>query len=227
MEKVQRSGEFAQDVDASVYKNYNKCIAIETYLHVSFRKGIYNLMRVIAGSARRLLLKTLDGMDTRPTQDIIKETLFNVIQVEVPGSRFLDLFAGSGAIGIEALSRDASEAVFVENNKKAVAVINENLEKTHLADRANVITGDVMIGMQQLERKGRFDIIHMDPPYNNDLEKNVLTYLKTSKLADEDTLIIVEASQQTDFSYLEDLGYSIIKDKIYKRNRHLFLKKEV
>ncbi len=182
-------------------------------------------MRVIAGSARRLQLKTLDGTDTRPTQDIIKETLFNVIQNEVPGSRFLDLFSGSGAIGIEALSRDASSAVFVENNRKAVSIINENLTFTRLADRAEVITGDVMIALQQIERKGRFDIIHMDPPYNKDLEKNVLNYLKDSKLADEDTLIIVEASQETDFGYLEDFGYRVVKDKIYKRNRHLFLKK--
>lgn len=182
-------------------------------------------MRVIAGSARRLKLKTLDSLDTRPTQDIIKETLFNVIQVEVPGSRFLDLFAGSGAIGIEALSRDATEAVFVENNRKAVAIINENLAFTHLADRASVITGDCMVGLSQLERKGRFDIIHMDPPYNLNLEKNVLTYLSTSQLADEDTLIIVEASQETDFDYLSELGFEIVKDKIYKRNRHLFLKK--
>ena len=182
-------------------------------------------MRVIAGSARRLLLKTLDGTDTRPTQDIIKETLFNVIQNEVPGSRFLDLFSGSGAIGIEALSRDASYAALVENNRKAVSIIRENLESTHLADRAEVITGDVMIALQQLERKGRFDIIHMDPPYNKDLEKNVLNYLRNSKLADEDTLIIVEASQETDFGYLEEFGYSVVKDKIYKRNRHLFLKR--
>ena len=89
-------------------------------------------MRVIAGSARRLKLKTLDGLETRPTQDIIKETLFNVIQNEVPGSRFLDLFSGSGAIGIEALSRGAREAFFVENNRKAVKIIEENLEFTKL-----------------------------------------------------------------------------------------------
>ena len=183
-------------------------------------------MRVIAGTARRLRLKTLDSMDTRPTQDIIKETLFNVIQVDVPGSRFLDLFAGSGAIGIEALSRGAEEAVFIENNRKAVSIINDNLAFTHLADRAEVITGDVMIGMQQIEKKGVFHIIHMDPPYNKDLEKNVLMYLKNSKLADEETLIIIEASQETDFSYLEELGYTIVKDKIYRHNRHLFLKKK-
>ena len=84
-------------------------------------------MRVIAGSARSLPLKTLEGMDTRPTTDRIKETLFNMIQSEIPGCRFLDLYAGSGAIAIEALSRGAKEAVLVENSKAACACIRENL----------------------------------------------------------------------------------------------------
>jgi len=184
-------------------------------------------MRVIAGSARRLRLKTLEGLDTRPTQDIIKETLFNVIQTDIPGCSFLDLFSGSGAIGIEALSRGALEAVFVENNKKAVKIINENLEFTHLSSNARVISGDYLVALSQLERRDKpFDIIHMDPPYENDMEKNVLNYLRTSLILNEDTLIIVEASLKTDFSYTEEFGYDIIKDKIYKHNRHLFLKRK-
>ena len=91
-------------------------------------------MRVIAGSARRLLLKTIDGLDTRPTTDRIKETLFNMLQNDIPGCIFLDLFSGSGAIGIEALSRGAREAVLVENNPKAVSCIRENLKTTKLED---------------------------------------------------------------------------------------------
>ncbi len=91
-------------------------------------------MRVIAGKARRLLLKTIDGLDTRPTTDRIKETLFNMIQTELPDCRFLDLFAGSGAIGIEALSRGASHAVFVEKNQKAADCIRENLKRTYLEE---------------------------------------------------------------------------------------------
>ena len=184
-------------------------------------------MRVIAGSARRLRLKTLEGLETRPTQDIIKETLFNVIQMDIPGCTFLDLFSGSGAIGIEALSRGALEAVFVENNKKAVKIINDNLEFTKLKDNAKVITGDYLVALSQLEKREKpFDIIHMDPPYEKDYEKNVLNYLKNSSLINEDTLIIVEASVKTDISYTEEFGYDIIKDKIYKHNRHLFLKRK-
>lgn len=84
-------------------------------------------MRIIAGTARSLPLKTIEGKDTRPTTDRIKETLFNIIQMDVPRASFLDLFAGSGAIGLEALSRGANEAVFVENNKKAADCIEENI----------------------------------------------------------------------------------------------------
>ncbi len=182
------------------------------------------MMRVIAGSARRLRLRAPEGLDTRPTQDIIKETLFNMIQMEVPGSRFLDLFAGSGAIGIEALSRGAREAVFVENNRQAVSVIHGNLETTHLTDRSRVLALDVLTALRRLENRGSFHIIYMDPPYEKGLEEGVLRYLASSSLIREDTLIIVEASRNTDFSYLEELGYRLEKDKIYKRNRHLFLR---
>ncbi len=182
-------------------------------------------MRVIAGSARRLKLKTLDGLDTRPTQDIIKETLFNMIQMEVPGSRFLDLYAGSGSIGIEALSRGASEAVFIENNRRAVSIIKENLESTHLADRAHVITGDVIVGLSQIEKKGSFHFIYLDPPYKKELEKKVLAYLKDSRLVSPETVIILEASRDTDISYIPDLGFTIQKEKLYRANMHIFLSK--
>ena len=93
-------------------------------------------MRVIAGKARRVPLKTLEGMDTRPTQDRIKETLFNMLQYDLADCCFLDLFAGSGGIGIEALSRGAGFAVFVEQNPKAAEIIRENLKATKLEDQA-------------------------------------------------------------------------------------------
>ena len=96
-------------------------------------------MRVIAGSARRLLLKTAEGMETRPTTDRIKETLFNMLQNELYGCSFLDLFAGSGAIGIEALSRGAEAAVFIDSGTAQISCIRENLKTTRLEDRALVL----------------------------------------------------------------------------------------
>lgn len=182
-------------------------------------------MRVIAGTAKRLQLKTLDGLDTRPTTDRIKETLFNMIAPSIYDSVFLDLFSGSGGIGIEALSRGAKEAVFVENNPKAMAVIKENLKFTKLEHKGLTMTRDVMTALYQLEGEKICDFIFMDPPYDRELEKKVLHYLADSQLVYEDTVIIVEASKETDFSYLEDMGFSLIKEKTYKTNKHVFIEK--
>lgn len=181
-------------------------------------------MRVIAGSARSLPLRTVTGEGTRPTTDRIKETLFNMIADEVPGSRFLDLFAGSGAIGIEALSRGAQSAAFVENSRQALRVIRENLNFTKLTPNARVIAGDVRQVVAGMDGEKPFTIIFMDPPYDHELEKDVLEALRGNSIADADTLIIIEASLDTDFSYLPELGYTMEKEKIYKTNKHAFVR---
>ena len=181
-------------------------------------------MRVIAGKARHIQLKTIEGMDTRPTTDRIKETLFNMINNDIYDSNFLDLYSGSGAIGIEALSRGAKKAVLVELNPKAVSCIKENLNKTKLLDNAVVYQCDVQDAISRLDNMGEpFDIIFMDPPYNNLHEKKVLEALRNSNLVDEYTTIIVEASLETDFDYLNELGYKVYKRKEYKSNVHMFI----
>lgn len=181
-------------------------------------------MRVIAGTARSLPLKCPVGLDTRPTTDRIKETLFNMLQADVPGAVFVDLFSGSGGIGIEALSRGAKKAFFVENGKEALACIEDNLKFTKFSDRAMVLKQDVLSALNNIYEK-EADIIFMDPPYEQGLEKQVLSVLKGYRYVTEDTLIIVEADSKTDFSYVDDLGYDIIKEKNYKTNKHVFLKK--
>lgn len=183
-------------------------------------------MRVIAGTARSLPLKAVEGNNTRPTTDRIKETLFNILMPYLYECSFLDLFCGSGAIGIEALSRGAKESIFVDNNRKAVACTQDNLKFTKFTDRSRVYGGDVLGILPQLEGHGPFDVIFMDPPYDNELEVQVLNYLSDSSLVDEDTLIVVEASLQTDFTYAESLGFTITKEKKYKTNQHVFLVKE-
>lgn len=183
-------------------------------------------MRVIAGSARRLLLKTIEGKDTRPTTDRIKETLFNMMQNEIYGCTFLDLFSGSGAIGIEALSRGAGLAVLVEHNPAAVDCIRENLKKTKLEEKAMVMNCDAVTALKRLEgRQLTFDFIFMDPPYDRLLEKTVLEHLQSSSLIDGDTMMIVEASIGTETDYLCGLGYELIREKTYKTNKHLFITK--
>lgn len=181
-------------------------------------------MRVIAGKARRLQLKTVEGMDTRPTTDRIKETLFNMINNDIPQAIFLDLFSGSGAIGIEALSRGATKVYFVENNKNAVQCIKDNLKFTKLSDEAVVMSMPVENALKELNGKEVFDWIFMDPPYNKLYEKDVLIFLTKSDLINKSSRIIVEASLDTDFSYATEVGYEIIKEKRYKTNKHVFLK---
>jgi 16S rRNA (guanine(966)-N(2))-methyltransferase RsmD len=181
-------------------------------------------MRVIAGKARRLILKTIEGLDTRPTTDRIKETLFNMIHDQIPDCCFLDLFSGSGAIGIEALSRSAKLAVMVEQNPKAAECIRENLKTTRLQDDAVVMNCDVLTALKRLEDKDYlFDVIFMDPPYRMEWEKRVLEYLAASSLINEDTTIIIEASLDTDFDYLKSMGYEITREKNYKTNKHVFV----
>jgi len=183
-------------------------------------------MRVIAGSARRLLLKTVEGTDTRPTQDRIKETLFNMIQNDLYGTSFLDLFAGSGGIGIEALSRGAKSAVFIDNGSRQTACIKDNLKTTKLADKALVICGDVVSSIKMLEKNGTvFDFVFMDPPYNQEHEKRVMEALMNSSVISEETVFIIEASLETSFSWAAEMGYEISRTKEYKTNKHVFLRK--
>ena len=183
-------------------------------------------MRVIAGIARSVPLITPRGLETRPTSDQIKETLFNMLQGYTEGANFLDLYAGSGQIGIEALSRGAEFAAFVEKSDEAVKCIKANVDKTKFADKSMILKLEVLSGIRTLElEKKRFDIVFLDPPYNQGLEQGILTALVGSAILNDEVIIIVEASKITDFSFVDYLGLKIVKDKIYKNNRHLFLRK--
>lgn len=183
-------------------------------------------MRVIAGSARSLPLKTPEGMDTRPTTDRIKETLFNMLQAYVPDAVFVDLFAGSGSIGIEALSRGARKAYFIENAPKAIACIEDNLAFTKLAERATLLKQDAVVSLHNIYEK-HVDIVFMDPPYGQDLERRVLEQLAGMRYVDEDTLILVEERLTTDLDYVGELGFRVVREKKYKTNKHIFLQKIV
>lgn len=182
------------------------------------------MMRVIAGSARSLRLKAPEGMDTRPTTDRIKETLFNMLMPYLSGSVFVDLFSGSGAIGIEAISRGAQKAYFIENNQKAVDCINDNITHTKFQSQSKVLKQDVFAALRGSINEP-VDVIFMDPPYNQMYEKRVLEILKDCDYVTEDTLIVIEAACDTDFSYVDSLGFDIVKEKIYKTNKHVFINK--
>ena len=181
-------------------------------------------MRVIAGKARRMTLIAPEGRDVRPTTDRIKETLFNILQQDIYDSSFLDLFSGSGGIGIEALSRGAKEAVFVEKNKDALRCINHNLSHTRLSDDAEVLPMDVLSAIRNLSKRGKsFDIVFMDPPYEQDMEMAVLEELDASGIIHEDSIIIIETSLRTDETEFNFASFEVIRVKEYKTNQHIFL----
>lgn len=181
-------------------------------------------MRVIAGSARSLLLKTPPGNHTRPTTDKYKETLFNVLQSYIGGAVFVDLFSGSGAIGIEALSRGAKKAYFIENNTAAHKCILDNLNHTKLAEKAVVYKQDVLFALQNSIHEP-VDVIFMDPPYLEHAEVTVLQFLSTWKCMQEDTIIVVECNLEAEFDFLGQIGLEIYKTKEYKTCQHVFIRR--
>lgn len=182
-------------------------------------------MRVIAGEARSLPLKSPQGQDTRPTTDRIKETLFNMLQTRIPCGVFIDLCSGSGSIGIEAISRGARKAYFVENAREAAKCIADNLHFTKFEDRAILLKQDVVSAISTIHEK-EADIIFMDPPYQAGLEDPVLAALACAPYVSEDTLIIIEADLKKDFSFAADYGFAVIREKCYKTNKHVFIMKE-
>jgi len=182
-------------------------------------------MRIIAGSRRSLPLKTIPGTDTRPTTDRIKETLFNMLQEEVPGAYVLDLFAGSGQIGLEALSRGASFAVFVENAKKAADCIAENIRFTKFEEQSSLMRTDAISAIARLEGRNTFDLVFLDPPYESGMDIQILRSLSVSSILKPDSVIVAEAAATTDFTFVEDFGLRIVRQKRYKTNQHVFFRK--
>lgn len=148
-------------------------------------------MRVITGSARGRRLKELEGMETRPTTDRVKEGVFNIIQFDIEGRRVLDLFAGTGQLGIETLSRGAAAAVFVDQRRDAAALVRENLKLTGLADRARVVNGDALAFLSST--KERFDLIFIDPPYAADLWESALEAIYRFDILADHGIIVCES----------------------------------
>jgi 16S rRNA (guanine966-N2)-methyltransferase len=155
-------------------------------------------MRVIAGTYRSRILKSLKGLALRPTSDRLRETLFNVLGQAVGGARFLDLFAGTGAVGIEAISRGASDVVFIENHAPAATLIRKNLDSLGVRSGATVLGVDVLRGLEMLaaSRKGRaapFDFVFLDPPYAATEEyARVLRFLGAAAFLAPDSIVIAE-----------------------------------
>ncbi len=150
-------------------------------------------MRVIAGEAKGMRLKSPSGLNIRPTADRVKEALFSMIGSSIVDAVFVDLYAGSGAIGIEAISRGAESCIFVDNNKKSISLIKQNLAITKFENRGRVICADIKKAIKQLEEKDcKADIVFLDPPYNIVELQSIIEFILNSSILKEDGLVIVE-----------------------------------
>ena len=169
-------------------------------------------MRVITGTARGVQLKTPEGMQTRPTSDRVKEALFSIIHFDIPGAKVLDLFGGTGQLGIEALSRGAKSAVFVDAREDACKIIRENLKRTRLEGQGKVIRGDYLEYLRRCREK--FDIILLDPPYAEVFLENALNCIAEIDILQTGGIIIAERPLGKELS-CEFEGYTRSKDYKY------------
>ena len=180
-------------------------------------------MRVITGSARGRRLGELKGTETRPTTDKVKESIFNCIQFDVEGARVLDLFAGTGQLGIEALSRGAESAVFVDRRTEAAKLVRDNLALCGFSDRAQVVCGDAMGYLSSLRTK--FDIIFLDPPYGAELLEQSLAHIARFDILTPCGIIVAESPLDkplpalcAPYGVYREYRYGKIKVTIYHRD---------
>ena len=180
-------------------------------------------MRIIAGKSKGVVLKTPDGLSTRPTADRVKEALFSIIQFEVLGTVVLDLFAGSGQLGIEALSRGAAEAVFIDHSKEACKFIHDNLAKAKLQDQATVIHGEYTDFLRRNRKK--FGIVFLDPPYAGDFLENSLKIIAEIDILQSGGIIVTERPAEKDLA-VEISGFTRSRDYKYGKTLLTVFRKE-
>ncbi len=183
-------------------------------------------MRVISGKARGTKLSSIESLSTRPTLDRVKESLFNIIQNNLKGAVVLDLFAGSGQLGIEALSRGADKAYLCDINRDAVKMIKQNLEKTKLKDKAVVINEDYKKALRILNTNEKFDIIFIDPPYKEDIAvDSIIDIIHESRLKENGIMIIETDEIERDLREINKIeNIKIIDQRKYGRASLIFIK---
>ncbi len=179
-------------------------------------------MRVISGTARGRKLLEPDGMKIRPSTDKVKESLFNIIQFDIEGRRVLDLFAGSGQLGIEALSRGAAMCVFVDESPEAIKLVSENIRRCGLSEGATVVRGDAF---SFLERGGKFDLIFLDPPYETKSLDRALERIIEFDILRDNGIIICESKAEKVITALSE-PYRLKKEYIYGRIKLSLIVKE-
>ena len=181
-------------------------------------------MRIISGIARGNKLYTLEGNNTRPTLDRVRESLFNIIQSDIYDSTFLDLFSGSGAVGLEAASRGAKKVILCDKSKEAIKVINKNIEKTHLKEKVDLYNLDYEI-LLNTKVKEIMNVIYIDPPYDSNFAIKSVKIIIDNKIVDENSIIILETDDEEKIlEELQKLEVKIIDKRKYGRAILIFLK---
>ena len=183
-------------------------------------------MRIISGKARGTKLYTLDSMNTRPTLDRVKESIFNIIQNEIEDAVVLDLFAGSGAIGLEMLSRGAKKAVLCDKEKHAIEVIKKNIEKTHMNEKVELYNLDFKLCLEKVKNE-KFDLIYIDPPYNTDfITQSLKRIIELDIIKKEGKIILETDDEQRILKDIEDMDVEVIDKRKYGRATIVFLYKK-
>lgn len=185
-------------------------------------------MRVISGTARGTKLESIDSIETRPTLDRVKESLFNIIQNKIEDSLVLDLFAGSGAIGIEFISRGCKKAYFCEKSHDAIKMINKNLIKTKFQNKSEIFEKDYIKCLELLETMNvKLDIIYIDPPYGQDLAGKAVEQIISLGLLEQNGIIVIETDEkERDLKEIENLQVEVYDLRKYGRAHLIFLNRK-
>ncbi len=181
-------------------------------------------MRVISGIARGRVLKALEGEETRPTTDKVKESIFNIIQFDIEGSRVLDLFSGSGQLAIEAISRGAKSAVAVENSKRAAEIIKENIKRCDFADLISIHRGDFT---EVLTKSAKYDVIFLDPPYSSNFMSKALEIIYSFDILSNHGIIVCETDSSSEVLRADSDAYSYREYKYGRVKLTVIRKSEV
>ena len=181
------------------------------------------MMRVITGTARGKRLKTLEGDATRPTSERIKGAIFSSIQFEIEGRRVLDLFAGSGQMGIEALSRGAGSAFFVDSSREAMEIVKSNYTDCGFADRSRTLVQDYRNYIRKASGREKFDLVFIDPPYADKTALDALSRLVDADLLSEGAIVCLEAGEEFSGNESELSGFDVLKNTSYGKKSSVLI----
>ena len=181
-------------------------------------------MRIISGKAKGTKLYTLEGTNTRPTLDRVKESIFNIMQGEIQDAKVLDLFSGCGAIGLEFLSRGAEKAVLCDKSKDAIEIIKKNVQKTHMEEQTQILNIDFEECLDKV-RNQKFDIIYLDPPYATDyILKSIKKIIENEIITNESIIIIETDDEKRILEEIKNTEVQIVDKRKYGRATIIFLK---